>query len=187
MTIGALLTRITQEIVNPLIVLVFLLAVVAFGWGIVMYLGAQGSDDRVEKAKKIMWWGIIGMFVLMSVWGVVYLLCDFFGTCTNKAGLSLPNFPSGGMLIDPGAGAGGIIDPGGGTTSSGIDCSKEIEEMTSRECTYCYPGGLSCGDTLTSAEQTACNNQTRCEPCLHFLDEGKPRAYSKCVKNILGF
>ncbi|GEM_PF-1767993 len=184
MTIGALLTRITQEIVNPLIVLVFLLAVVAFGWGIVMYLAAQGSDERVEKAKKIMWWGIIGMFVLMSVWGVVYLLCDFFGTC-NKAGFL---FPGGGGNVYFGGGdfnSGNTgINPGGG---GGIDCSKDITEMTSGECAYCYPGGLSCNDTLTPSEQAACNNQARCEPCLHFLDEGNPRAYTKCVKNILGF
>ncbi len=194
MILADLLIRITREILNPLIVLVFLLAVVAFGWGMVMYLSAQGSDEKVQKGKKIMWFGIIGMFVLLSMWGVVFLLCDFFGTCprtgflffgsSSKGGSSSYRIdsPGGSMMIDPGNGAEGIIDSGS------IDCSVDITEMTDAQCNYCYPGGLSCSTALTPTEQTGClNNQARCEPCLHFLDEGNPRAYVKCVKNILGF
>ncbi len=161
--LGDLLTRITSEIVNPLIVLVFLLAVAAFGWGIVMYLAAQGSDDKVQKGKKIMWWGIIGMFVLASMWGMVYLLCDFFGTCRRSGSFS--GFPPGGVIVDPG---GGNINPGDVIISPG-----DIN-----------PGG---GTVLTPAEQAACSDRARCEPCAHFLDEGNPRAYVKCVKDILGF
>jgi hypothetical protein len=85
MFFGQLIARIMQEIINPLIVLVFLIAVAAFGWGMVRYFAAgQGSDQRVHDAKKIMWWGVIGMFVLASMWGIVFLLCDFFGTCQPR-------------------------------------------------------------------------------------------------------
>lgn len=193
MLIGALITRITKEIINPLIVLVFLSGIAAFGWGIVLYLGAQGSDEKTQKAKKIMWWGIVGLFVLVSMWGAVYLLCDFFGTC-SRAGFRFPgmrNFyfgDTGGNGGNGGGEGGGDGGDGGDGSGGGIDCSKDITEMTDTECNFCYHGGLSCATTLTPAEQAIClNGQSRCEPCLHYLDEGNPRAYVKCVKNILGF
>ena len=85
MTAHDLIAKITSQILNPLIVLLFALATVLFGWGVVRYImGSQGgSDATVTKAKDIMVWGIIGMFIMASAWGVVYLLCDFFGTCGN--------------------------------------------------------------------------------------------------------
>jgi len=172
MLLTDLLERITREIVNPLIVLVFLLAVVVFGWGMVLYLGAQGSDEKVQTGKKIMWWGIVGMFILASMWGVVFLLCDFFGTCTS-ARFSFPDvpsasFPSGGPLSGPEC---------FGSTAQCQQC------YSPSYCTDAFGGG----DMLTPFEVAACSDRVRCEPCAHFLDEGNPRAYIRCVKNILGF
>lgn len=82
MTFAQLFDMIRIELVNPFIILVFALGIVAFGWGAVMYLsGSQGSDERTGKARKIMFWAIVGMFFLASMWGIVGLLCNFFGTC----------------------------------------------------------------------------------------------------------
>ena len=53
-----------------------------FAWGIVQYvLGGQGSDQKMTQAKNAMLWGIIGMFIMASAWGIVSLLCDFFKSC----------------------------------------------------------------------------------------------------------
>lgn len=82
MTFADLFDKIRTQIINPFIVLVFVLGIVAFGWGVVMYLTAsQGSDERAGKAKRMMFWAIVGLFFLASMWGVVNLLCDFFDTC----------------------------------------------------------------------------------------------------------
>lgn len=87
MTVKGLIDLITSEIINPLIILLFAVASMMFAWGIVQYvLGSQGSDQKVEQGKKVMLWGIIGMFIMASAWGIVSLLCEFFGTC-KKAGL----------------------------------------------------------------------------------------------------
>ena len=102
LTFHQILVNITTQILNPLIVLLFALATVLFGWGVVRYIiGSQGgSDATVTKAKDIMVWGIIGMFIMASAWGIVFLLCDFFGTCPN-AGFS--NFaPGGGSGLETG-------------------------------------------------------------------------------------
>ena len=84
MTFEKLFDNIRNELVNPFIILVFVLGIVAFGWGAVMYLSAsQGSDERTTKAKQMMFWAIIGLFFLASMWGIVNLFCNFFGTCTQ--------------------------------------------------------------------------------------------------------
>ena len=87
MTVEGLIVRITKEILNPLIVLLFAVATLMFAWGIIQYvLGSQGSDQKVEQGKKAMMWGIIGMFIMASAWGFVKILCDFFETCRNVPG-----------------------------------------------------------------------------------------------------
>ena len=82
MTVTELINKVTSQILNPLIILMFALATVVFGWGVVQYIiGSQGSEAKVGQGKRIMIWGIIGMFIMASAWGIVSLLCDFFGTC----------------------------------------------------------------------------------------------------------
>lgn len=86
MTVTQLINKITTEIFNPLIILLFALATMLFAWGVVQYIiGSQGSEAKVEQGKRIMVWGIIGMFIMASAWGIVFLLCDFFSTGSFKA------------------------------------------------------------------------------------------------------
>ena len=82
MILSNLINRIISEIIRPATVLIFVLALVVFGWGVVRYLyGAQGSQDQLTKAKWALLWGVIGMLVLLSFRGIINLLCDFFQTC----------------------------------------------------------------------------------------------------------
>ena len=79
MSVQQLIGTITQNIFNPLIILLFAVATLVFAWGVVLYIiGSYGSDSRIERAKSIMLWGIIGMFIMASAWGIVGLLCNFF-------------------------------------------------------------------------------------------------------------
>jgi len=59
-----------QRVINATIPVLIGLAVLAFSWGIVKYLF---SPDK-EGGKKIMLWGIIAIFVMTSVWGLVGIL-----------------------------------------------------------------------------------------------------------------
>ncbi len=79
-TVSELLERITTEILNPLITVLFGVALLAFVWGVIMYvIGSQGDDAKLKLGKKVMLWGIIGLFIMASAWGIVGLFCDFFG------------------------------------------------------------------------------------------------------------
>ncbi len=54
--------------------MMFTLAVVAFFWGIVQFIWSarQGSDGKENtKGKQFMLWGLIALFVMFSVWGII--------------------------------------------------------------------------------------------------------------------
>jgi hypothetical protein len=55
------------------------LALVVFLWGIVVFIGNSGDETKREEGKKHMLWGVIGLFVMVVVWGIVALLTVIFG------------------------------------------------------------------------------------------------------------
>jgi hypothetical protein len=60
----------------PLLVLV---ATVIFMWGIIKYvLSAPESTERSD-GKKFISWGLISLFILVSVWGIIAVLGNTFG------------------------------------------------------------------------------------------------------------
>ncbi len=77
-----LINKIQNQVLNPIINLLFALATVVFLWGVIQYVvGSQGDETKLKKGKQTMIWGIIGMTVMASAWGIVKILCQFFGTC----------------------------------------------------------------------------------------------------------
>ena len=66
-------------LVGKVAVLVWMIALVVFGWGIVRLIAAAGNQEEIKKAKGIIWWGVIGMFVLASIAGIIFVLQREFG------------------------------------------------------------------------------------------------------------
>lgn len=58
---------------NAAIGLLVTLAIIAFFYGLVKYLFTKGQEGSSE-ALKIMFWGVIAIFVMVSVWGIIRLL-----------------------------------------------------------------------------------------------------------------
>jgi hypothetical protein len=51
------------------------LAVALFFWGIVKYLWSAAGDIKAhEEGRKMMAWGVIAIFVMVSIWGIVAIL-----------------------------------------------------------------------------------------------------------------
>ncbi len=76
-TLGGILQLIENQILSPLIGLLLTLALVVFFIGMVKYIRSAGEDDK-NNAKQIMWWGIIALFVMVAVWGLVGILTNTF-------------------------------------------------------------------------------------------------------------
>ena len=80
MTIVDFLNKVNNLILNPVILLLFALSFVYFLYGIVKFLKSEADDkgtSRAEARKSILW-GIVGMFVMASVYGILALLDNTF-------------------------------------------------------------------------------------------------------------
>ena len=62
--------------------LLFILATVSFIWGVIQYFLNAENEEKRKKGKSFMLWGIIALFVMVSVWGLVGVLSNTFGTKT---------------------------------------------------------------------------------------------------------
>lgn len=56
--------------------LLIAISVVVFLWGVSKYIRAEG--DNRQSGRELMFWGIVGLFVMTSVWGLVYILQSTF-------------------------------------------------------------------------------------------------------------
>ncbi len=79
LTIVPFLGRISEYILNPLIVLAFTVALLIFFWGIFQFISSQAAEGkaRAEGQKKIMY-GLFGMFIMFSAYGIIGLILDTF-------------------------------------------------------------------------------------------------------------
>jgi hypothetical protein len=70
--IGALNT-----VVVPVI---FTLAFLVFVWGVAKYFFfSEGDEEKRSEGRQFIFWGILGMALLFSVWGFVNLLLSTLG------------------------------------------------------------------------------------------------------------
>ena len=79
------------RIINILIPIVFALALLFFFWGLAMYI--FGGAHEAEKAKKTMIWGIVAIFVMAAVWGLVRFLGEALGINQDTAPAVGPLIP----------------------------------------------------------------------------------------------
>jgi hypothetical protein len=76
--IGGLFTFV-GGILNRVVPLLIALAVVYFIWQVFAYTIA-GDEEKKKEAKTHIIWGIVGIFIMVSVWGLVAILQSTFGT-----------------------------------------------------------------------------------------------------------
>lgn len=64
-------------------------AVIVFFYGIVKYILSAGDETKRKEGKGFMVYGVIGLFVMTSVWGLVYLISALVGI-RGGGGVDLP-------------------------------------------------------------------------------------------------
>ncbi len=50
------------------------LALLVFFWGIAVFIFRGDSEGNKERGRNIMIWGVIALFVMISVWGIIDLV-----------------------------------------------------------------------------------------------------------------
>ena len=58
---------------NATITLFVTLAIVVFFWGLIKYIFSPGTD-RASEGVQVMFWGVLAIFVMVSIWGIIRLL-----------------------------------------------------------------------------------------------------------------
>lgn len=79
MDISVFLGKINQFILNPLILLAFAVAFLVFFWGIFQFIASQTTDTNRDEGKRKIFWGLFGMFIMISAYGLIHLILGTFG------------------------------------------------------------------------------------------------------------
>lgn len=62
-------------------------AFLVFIWGVAKFIRSAGSAKEVKDSKNLLIWGVIGLFVLVTIWGLIAFLRGEFGF---SGGLGIP-------------------------------------------------------------------------------------------------
>ncbi len=79
-----------RSIVNILIPAFFALAVIYFFWGMAKYILSAGDADKAKEGRGIMIYGVIGIAVMVLLYGLV----AFIGSSIGIGSGTGPTFPA---------------------------------------------------------------------------------------------
>lgn len=65
-------------IIQQLIVIAFSTALLGFFWGIAMFVWNAGNEKKRIEGRNVMIWGIIALFVSLSIFGIISALQTTF-------------------------------------------------------------------------------------------------------------
>ena len=94
-----------NTVLNAAIGLFITLAIVVFFWGLIKYLVNAGEEK--SEGLQIMFYGVVAIFVMVSIWGIIRLLQSTFQVTSTS-----PVIPQGIQINTTGSSVGGVS--GGG-------------------------------------------------------------------------
>lgn len=69
-----------DNLIDLLIPIAFSLALLFFFWGLAKFIFHAGDQKTVEEGKRRMLWGVIALFVIVSIWGIIQFIQAAFFT-----------------------------------------------------------------------------------------------------------
>lgn len=73
------LVKVSKEIINPLILFMFGLAIAFFLYGVLEFILHQDNEEAKTKGKSHMIWGIVGLTIMVTVWSILGIIIRTFG------------------------------------------------------------------------------------------------------------
>lgn len=80
--------------INAAIPVLIGIAVLLFIWGVISFITAGDDAEKRSAARNRIIWGIVFIFVILSVWGLVNILLNTFGTGGQAPGAAPPVVPT---------------------------------------------------------------------------------------------
>jgi uncharacterized membrane protein len=73
---GKIIDPIISHIVVPIVQLMFAVAIIVFVYGVIqMVIKGEDAEARAKSKMSIMG-GLIGMLIMLSAWGIIYLISN---------------------------------------------------------------------------------------------------------------
>ncbi|MFZ2303593.1 MAG: hypothetical protein WAV98_02250 [Minisyncoccia bacterium] len=69
-----IIERVNAYILEPLIELLFAFGIGYFLYGVMKFVLNQDNEEAQEEGKKHMLWGIIGIAIMVSAWGILHFI-----------------------------------------------------------------------------------------------------------------
>ena len=66
------------DLIDQALIVVVALALLFFLWGLMKFVLNADNEEKRKEGKSVMIWGIIALFVMISVWGIVGILVNTF-------------------------------------------------------------------------------------------------------------
>ena len=89
-TFGDMLCKISQ-ILGAVVPVLIALGVVYFVWGVIQYVISSDEEAKTTGRNRMIF-GIIGLAVIIAMWGLVNILAKTFGL-SNQSNITLPTVP----------------------------------------------------------------------------------------------
>ena len=89
------LIGIFTDLLKAVTPVIFGIALLVFIWGLVKFISRVGGDEKaVKEGKSLMIWGLVALFVMASIWGILGFFYDDLGfTQPNGRPFGLPLLP----------------------------------------------------------------------------------------------
>lgn len=122
-SLGTLVNNFTKNVVTAVGYLFLSMATVLFFAGIVQFIwkSREGDKSGIEQGKNFMLWGLIGLFVMFSVWGIIRFAQNTIGGDIGNTTITVPT------LHFDGSGPSGSDPVGGSLKPDGASCSLPSE------------------------------------------------------------
>ena len=128
---GKLIKNINTNIGGNLVLLMSSVAFILFLYGLVRFIydRSNGNDKELDRDKKAMSWGLVALFVLVSVWGIIKMFQGFLGI-QNTGDINLPKICPNGTCEK----SSGSVDSEGGIKTKDVgDFDKSKDKLDKTE------------------------------------------------------
>lgn len=81
-----LIANIERLIVNPIIILMFAIALAVFIYGVFQFIMTSDTEEGKQLGKQHIMWGLIGMFIMIAVFTIMRILINTIGVDKGSSG-----------------------------------------------------------------------------------------------------
>jgi O-antigen/teichoic acid export membrane protein len=94
----AVKTALIVNIIQPIVGLVFAAALILFLWGVIRFIWRGSSEDARKEGRKHMFWGVIGMGIMLAAFGIVNFVFNTVNDNGNARGIDNQRVPKPSIL-----------------------------------------------------------------------------------------